>query len=140
MRVIAFFVPIAVGILSLVATSVATAQPAAPVGVWRCVVNSSVVSIDLQMQVNPDRTLAGRGTIIYVGTSSVYNVQGYGDWTALPPDASSPNWLYKFRMNPPNHAIFSWFAGPTGTPGNLYNVFQDQNDGSLVETACQRIG
>lgn len=127
------------GLFILISVTRLHAQPAPPVGVWNCVVNSPVVSIELQMQVNHSGGLAGRGTIVYNGTSAIYQVQGYGDWVALPPDGSTNNWLFKFRMHPQNHAIFSWFAAPTGSPGYLYNVYRTpQNE--TVETACQQIG
>ena len=115
-------------------------QPAAPLGVWRCVVNSPAVSIDLMMQVGPGGQLGGRGTIVYPSTGRIFNVEGPGDWTLMPPDASGPNWLFKFRMAPQNHAIFSWFASPTQTPGILYNQFRDPQTGGIIETSCQRQG
>lgn len=132
---------LALAFLTLLAAPALAQQPPAPVGQWRCVVNAPAQSIDLQMQVNPDRTLFGRGTIIYNGTSAIYQVQGPGDWTALPPDQYVPHWNFKFRMAPQNHAIFSWFAGPRGGgDGMLYNVFQNPQTGGVTETACERIG
>lgn len=115
-------------------------RPAAPVGRWRCIVHSSVVSIDLVASIVQDGSLSGQGSIIYVGTNRLFNVSGQGDWTALPPDSSSTNWLFKFRLQPANHAIFSWFAAPTSSPNHLYNRFVVPDNGSVVETNCERIG
>jgi len=120
--------------------SSAKAQVQPPVGVWDCYVNSSVVSISLRMQVAPTNQLVGQGSITYVQTSRIYNVQGNGDWVYLPPDSGQQVGLFKFRMQPQNHAIFSWFARPTGDPRFMNNRFQNPETGDVVETACQRIG
>jgi len=122
------------------AAAAAQGMPSPPVGVWGCVVNSAPVTIELQMEVAPNQSLFGRGTIVYNGTSAIYQVQGQGDWSALPPDQFVPHWNFKFRMFPSNHAIFSWFAGPTDSPNHLYNFFTNPQTGDQVETACQRIG
>jgi hypothetical protein len=114
--------------------------PQPPVGFWNCVVNAPWGGIQLVMQVAPDNTLIGEGNIIYAGTSGNYQVRGNGDWIAFPPEPGSPSWLYKFRMFPQNHAIFSWFVRPTGDPDNLYNTWQDPQTGAVTETACQRAG
>lgn len=114
-------------------------RPLAPVGMWRCIVNSDLVSIDLIATIAPNGTLMGRGTIIYVMTNYVYNVSGQGDWRAMPPDASSPSWLFHFRMHPSNHSIFSWFARPTETPGLLLRRFVVPDSGAVIETSCKRI-
>ncbi|MCR9223338.1 MAG: hypothetical protein NXH70_04645 [Hyphomonas sp.] len=115
-------------------------RPAAPTGQWRCIVHSNVVSIDLTATIAEDGTLTGQGTLIYVGTSKIYEVSGKGDWTALPPDPSSPDWLFKFRLQPSNHAIFSWFAAPTSSPNHMTNRFVVPHKGGVVETNCERIG
>nr|WP_070959215.1 hypothetical protein [Hyphomonas sp. Mor2] len=120
--------------------AVAAKRPDAPTGRWRCIVHSSVVSIDLIANIAADGSLSGQGTIIYVATNRIYQVSGQGDWTALPPDPSSPNWLFKFRLQPSNHAIFSWFATPTSSPNHMTNRFVVPNNGGVVETNCERIG
>ncbi|GAA6198858.1 hypothetical protein [Aquicoccus sp. SU-CL01552] len=131
-------------VLAVLLPLAAAAQQAAPVpnlaGMWRCVSNSQTVSIDLQLQVYPNQQLQGRGTIVYVNTSRIYNVQGAGTWSIAPPDAQVPQWLIRFQLAPQNHAIFSIFARPTGDPYSLYNLFQDPQSGSVVETSCARIG
>ena len=109
-------------------------------GQWRCVVNSNIVAIDLIANVQANGTLYGQGTIVYIATSRIYKVKGPGDWTVLPPDQSSPDELIKFRLQPSNHAIFSWFARQTGTPNHLRHRFVPANNAGFVETACERIG
>jgi|GEM_PF-1954831 len=121
-------------------TAPETKQPAAPTGKWRCIVHSNIVSIDLVATIAPDGTLSGQGTIIYVATNRIYQVSGPGDWMALPPDPSSTDWLFKFRLQPSNHAIFSWFAAPTESPNHMTNRFVVPNNGGVVETNCERIG
>ncbi|MCG6903741.1 MAG: hypothetical protein LJE68_13780 [Rhodobacter sp.] len=123
----------------LATPTVALTPPAPPVGLWTCNVNSPVVSVELQMQVNPDFTLAARGTIVYLGTSAIYNVEGFGDWEFFPPEKGTPDGLFKFRMQPQNHAIFDWFAQPTNYPDTLYNQYRNPQTGGVTETACQRI-
>ncbi|MEO9971362.1 MAG: hypothetical protein ABJG15_16320 [Hyphomonadaceae bacterium] len=127
--------------LDLVAEATpATARPAAPTGKWRCVVNSPVVSIDLVANIAGNGSLAGQGTIVYVHTSRIFQVSGQGDWTALPPDPNATSWLFKFRLQPSNHAIFSWFAAPTQSPNHLQNRFVIPDNKGIVETNCERIG
>lgn len=109
-------------------------------GQWRCVVNSNIVAIDLIANVQANGTLFGQGTIVYIATNRIYKVKGPGDWTVLPPDQSSPDEMIKFRLQPSNHAIFSWFAKQTGAPNHLRNRFVVANNGGVVETACERIG
>jgi len=121
-------------------TSLKAAQPPAPTGQWRCIVNSHIVSIDLIAHITANGSLSGRGTITYIGTSRIINVQGPGDWSALPPDASSPEWLFKFRMQPSNHALFSWYARPTESPNHLRHRFVMPDKSGIVETSCERIG
>ena len=118
----------------------ATPRPAAPTGRWRCIVNSPVVSIDLVADIAGNGSLSGQGSIVYVNTSKIFEVSGHGDWTALPPDPGAPNWLFKFRLQPSNHAIFSWFAEPTQSPNHLRNRFVIPNNKGIVETNCERIG
>jgi len=115
-------------------------QPPAPTGKWRCVVDSNYVSIDLTADIAEAGSLSAQGSIVYKGTTKIYEVSGQGDWTALPPDPSSPNWIFKFRLQPSNHAIFSWFARPTSSPNHLTNRFVVPNNGGVVETNCERIG
>lgn len=115
-----------------------TDEPAAPVGTWRCIVESPYVSIDLTAEIAEDKTLNGQGTIIYSGTYKTYQVSGSGNWVALPPDASSDKWLFHFRMKPSNHAIFSWFANPTDDPNHMYNKFVPNDKGHAVITRCAR--
>ena len=128
----------------VIAPAVARAQlqPSDPSGLWRCVMNSNVVSIDLQMQVYGNQTLQHQGSIVYVQTGRIFNVRGGGRWLLSPPDQSSNQYQFGFQMHPAegNHAIFSIFARPTGDPNFLNNRFQEPQGGSIVETACQRIG
>lgn len=128
--------------VGLAGTATAQFQPTNPAGYWRCVSNSSYVSIDLQMQINPDQSLYAEGSIVYVQTSRIYNVRGPGRWLLSPPDASSPEYLFSFQVQPMdgNHAIFSIYARPTGTPNNLYNQFRNPQTGGVTETSCQRYG
>ncbi|MDX1742403.1 MAG: hypothetical protein R3186_02250, partial [Ruegeria sp.] len=101
-------------------------QPTNPAGYWRCVVNSPIYSIDLELQIYPDQSLYHQGTIIYAQTSGIYNVRGGGRWLLSPPDVSSSEYLFHFQMHPQdgNHAIFSVYARPTGDPQFLSNRFQ----------------
>lgn len=115
-------------------------RPAAPTGRWRCVVNSNVVSIDLIANISENGELSGQGTIVYVSTNRIYEVSGKGDWTALPPDTEAKDWLFKFRLQPSTHAIFSWFAAPTDSPNHMQNRFVVPHGGGTVETNCERIG
>ena len=114
-------------------------RPEAPVGSWRCIVESNWVTIDLTANIAPDETLSAQGTLIYKVTHKTFQVAGQGSWTALPPDQTSPNWLFHFRLHPSNHAIFSWFAAPTDSPNHLRNRFVSPQTGSVVETHCERI-
>lgn len=113
-------------------------RPAAPIGSWRCIVNSPVVSIDLIANIAEGGTLSAQGTLIYTVTHRMFQVSGQGDWATLPPDETSSNWLFKFRLHPSNHAIFSWFAGPTSSPNHLHNRFTVPRTGGVVETRCER--
>ncbi len=115
-------------------------RPPAPVGSWRCIVSSRWVSIDLVANIAEDESLSAQGTLIYAVTNKMFEVSGQGNWLALPPDETSPNWLFQFRLKPSNHAIFSWFAGPTDSPNHLYNRFVSPQTGSVVETHCERQG
>ena len=115
-------------------------RPAAPVGSWRCIVSSKWVSIDLLANIAENESLTAQGTLIYPTTNKMFEVSGSGNWMALPPDDTSSNWLFQFRLQPSNHAIFSWFAGPTDSPNHLYNRFVSPNTGSVVETHCERQG
>ena len=119
-------------------TTPSSDKPAAPTGQWRCVVNSPIVSIDLVANIAEDGSLSGQGTIIYVATNRMFQVSGKGDWTLLPPDQSSEDWLFKFRLHPSNHAIFSWFASPTDSPNHMTNRFVSPSTGGVVETRCER--
>ncbi|MEM6555415.1 MAG: hypothetical protein AAF642_06045 [Pseudomonadota bacterium] len=119
-------------------TTPSSDKPAAPTGQWRCSVNSPIVSIDLMANIAKDGSLSGQGTIIYVATNRMFQVSGKGDWTLLPPDQSSEDWLFKFRLHPSNHAIFSWFASPTDSPNHMSNRFVSPNTGGVVETRCER--
>lgn len=121
-------------------TAPTSARPAAPTGKWRCIVNSRIVSIDLIANVSENGSLSGQGTIVYVATNRIYQVSGQGDWTALPPDPTSPKWLFKFRLQPSNHPIFSWFAARTESANHLNSRFVVPNNGGVVETNCERVG
>lgn len=126
----------------LPASLAAQYQPTNPAGYWRCVVNSPVVSIDLQLQINSDQSLFHQGTIVYAQTSRIYNVRGGGRWLLSPPDAGSSEYLFHFQMLPQdgNHATFSIFARPTGDPQYLGNRFQNPQNGAITDTRCQRLG
>lgn len=102
--------------------------------------NSNVVSIDLQMQINPDQPLFHQGSIVHVQTSRIFNVRGQGPWWLNLPGAGSNAYMFSFQMQPPdgNHAIFSIFARPMGDPNFMNNRFQDPQTGGVKETACQR--
>lgn len=115
-------------------------RPEAPSGGWRCIVESKWVTIDLTANIAAEGTLSGQGTLIYKVTNKVFNVSGGGEWTALPPDQASPNWLFHFSLRPSNHAMFSWFAAPTDSPNHLRNRFVSPQTGSVVTTHCERIG
>ncbi|MEM6654119.1 MAG: hypothetical protein AAGA72_01760 [Pseudomonadota bacterium] len=121
-------------------TAPSTDKPAAPTGQWKCVVNSPIVSIDLVANIAEDGSLSGQGTIIYVSTNRMFQVSGKGDWILLPPDPSSEDWLFKFRLHPTNHAIFSWFASPTDSPNHMANRFVSPSTGGVVVTRCERKG
>ncbi|MEL7099138.1 MAG: hypothetical protein AAGM84_09955 [Pseudomonadota bacterium] len=120
----------------------ASAQMVNPAGYWRCVSNSQVVSIDLELQVAPNQQLQHRGSIIYVQTNRVFQVQGFGRWAVIPPDQPGQSPLVHFQMQPAagNHAIFSVYARPTGNPNFMNNRFQNPQTGNLIETSCQRLG
>lgn len=109
-----------------------------PTGVWRCVMNSVAVSIDVQYQIAPDGSLFGQGGIIYNGTSASYQVQGNGRWSAgVSPETGQ--FTYQFQLLPPNHAAFSIFAEWTGDPNALYQLRPNVVQGGQTETACQRL-
>lgn len=118
----------------------AFAQPAAPTGSWRCVANSQKGTVDLNLQVAPNGQLSGNGSVIYAGSYTAYNIQGNGDWTALPPDMNSNEWLFKFRLHPSNHPIVVIYARPTNDPNFLSNVYYNPQDGTTVRTSCQKQG
>ncbi|MAP95209.1 MAG: hypothetical protein CMK07_09700 [Ponticaulis sp.] len=126
--------------LCLPATAQFGGSPSPAPGLWHCIANSPVVSIDMQYQVGPNGQLAGQGSIVYSGTWRTYNVAGYGRWAAQPPDQYSDQWLYQFQISPQNHAVFSVYARPTSSPGYLNNVFHSPQTGQTTETSCQKIG
>ncbi|MEM5518678.1 hypothetical protein WNY37_17100 [Henriciella sp. AS95] len=117
-----------------------TGRPPAPTGKWRCISNSPVVSIDLIANIAEGGGLSAQGTVVYVATSRIYEVSGQGSWTLMPPDHTSPNWLFNFRLIPSNHAIFRWFASPTDSPNHLHNRFVSPRTGHVIDTRCERIG
>lgn len=127
----------------------AWAQSFTPVGLWNCTVNaisnapSGNYGLEVQMEVAPDGRLFARGVVIYPQLrNNLQNVEGYGDWTLLPPDPGNSTPLYKFRMHPQNHAIISWFVRPVG-PGQMYNLFEGRHPNgvqSQVETQCGKFG
>lgn len=133
-------------LLTAVAAVVFSALPAtaqnmpAPVGLWDCVMNGPTVSIQLRIQVAPDSSVFGQGSITYIGTSRIYQVRGPGRWSPVPPEAGAPRWTYGFQIQPQNHAIFTIYAAPTNQPNYLYNVYNHPHNGSVTETACTRIG
>ncbi|MEO0785190.1 MAG: hypothetical protein AAFY10_05785 [Pseudomonadota bacterium] len=126
--------------LGLALPATAQGQPPSPVGQWRCIANSNIVSIDMVYNVGPGGQLAGQGSIVYSGTWQTYNVAGYGNWLAAPPDHTSNEWLFSFQIRPQNHAVFTVYARPTGDPNALYNTFYNPQTGNTTETSCARIG
>ena len=118
----------------------AFAQPAAPTGSWRCVANSPSGTIDLNLNVAPNGQLTGNGSVIYSGSYAAYNVQGSGDWLAMPPDSQSNEWLFKFRLHPSNHPIVVVYARPTNDPNFLNNTFYNPQTGMTTNTSCQKQG
>ena len=125
------------------------AQPFNPAGIWMCTVNahsnnpSGNYGLEVTMQVGPSGELVAQGVVLYHQlANNIQNVQGYGDWTWLPPGTEAKEGLFKFRMQPQNHAIITWFASPIG-PGRMYNLFKGTRaDGTTanVETQCQQTG
>ncbi len=131
---------------ALVVTTSASAQvaapPTAPVGLWQCTVNGGTYGVEMEMQVSPDGTLYARGMVIYYGLQNPFTqVEGFGDWTLLPPDATSDQYMFTFRMFPQaqNHPIVSWHVHPAGQ-GIMYNLFQNPQTGTMVETQCAKFG
>ena len=123
--------------LSIGLTGAAQAQ-VNPTGIWRCVMNSVAVSIDVTVQVNPDSSLLGQGTIVYNSTSAIYQIRAGGRWMA----GTSPEtgrFTYQFALQPSNHASFSLFTEPTGDPYALYQVRPNRAQGGMTETACSRL-
>ncbi|MEO0936541.1 MAG: hypothetical protein AAFY38_00130 [Pseudomonadota bacterium] len=118
------------------------AQQMNPAGYWRCVSNSQIVSIDLELQIAPNQQLQHRGSIIYVQTNRVFQVQGFGRWSLLPDDQTGQGPAFQFQMQPAagNHAIFSIFARPTNDPRFLSNSFYNPQTGTTTNTSCQRLG
>jgi len=125
---------------TLFASSAAAQQLPAPVGLWRCVMNSAPASIDLQVQIAPDGSLFGQGSYILNQTSFFQQIQAPGRWLTIPAgEPEFPNGGYQLSFVPPNVASFSLFLQPTTTPGNLYNLWQNPQTGDRVETACQKL-
>lgn len=116
-----------------------TLKPAPAPGVWRCVANSQIVTIDVNLQVAANGQLAGQGTIIYLGTWQTYNIEGYGRWAAMPPDQNSNEWLFHFQFAPQNHSVVSVYARPTNNPNFLNNRFYNPQTGNTTETSCQKL-
>ncbi len=118
-------------------------------GKWSCTVRSDSnapalnYGLEVEVQINPDRTLHATGMVIYTQLrNSVQKVEGFGDWTVLPPDAQNPTELLKMRMHPPNHAIITWFARPVGV-GIMYNLYEPPPQNGVVtrvETQCSKYG
>lgn len=127
----------------------ANAQQFQLFGVWHCTVNAQSndparnYGLEVDVEIAPGGQLFARGVVIYPQIrNSIQNVEGYGDWTVLPPDAQSNTELLKLRMHPQNHAIISWFVRPVG-PGRMYNLFHPpaQNGVNVqVETQCGKTG
>jgi len=107
-------------------------------GTWRCVLNSSPVSIDVQVQFQPDGSAYAQGTYIINGTTAFYQIRGPGRYTYGPADSPPPGQIYRIQIAPGNVATFSMFVRPTGQPGMLYNTFRPP-EGGIVETSCQLV-
>lgn len=116
-------------------------------GKWSCTVNSRSnvpdgnYGLELDTEIAPNGQLFARGIVIYhqLG-NAIQNVEGYGDWTVMPPDAQGP--LLKFRMMPSNHPIITWHVRPVG-PGQMYNLFNPPPQNGVqvhVETQCGKYG
>jgi len=120
----------------------AQAQGMNPSGFWHCIMNNGVVSIDVQISVDPRQSLQFQGGIYYVNTGRSFAVRGPGRWTLSPANQNYPGGLFTFQMQPMdgNHAIFSLFAAPTGDPNFLGNQFFNPQSGTTTDTRCQRIG
>lgn len=107
-------------------------------GMWRCVLNSAPVSIDVQVQFQPDGSAYAQGTYIINGTTAFYQIQGPGRYTYGPAESPPPGSIYRIQIAPGNVATFSMFVRPTGQPGMLYNTFRPP-EGGVVETSCGRL-
>ncbi len=114
--------------------------PAPSPGNWHCISNSPIVSIDMQYQIAPDGQLYGAGSVVYTGTWQTYNVSGYGQWSASPPDQFSNEWLFRLQIAPQNHSVIAIYVRPTNNPGFMNNVFYNPQTGRTTETSCQKMG
>ncbi|MCA0921657.1 hypothetical protein [Pseudooceanicola nanhaiensis] len=114
--------------------SAATAQSFSPVGVWRCIMESVVVLMDVVYQLNPDGSLAGQGSILYKQTSSgFYQLQGYGRWLANPTTG-----MVTIQLVPQNHSAFSIEVMPQQDPSFMYYNAPNTFSGGMTQTTCQR--
>lgn len=127
----------------------AAAQNFDPSGRWYCTVNARSndpagnYGLEVEMLVTMDGQLQGRGNMFYPQlANAVQPMQGYGDWSVLPADATGGP-LFKYRLHTQSHGIVTWYVRPTG-PGAMYNMFraQDPQTGrnAQVETQCGKTG
>ena len=107
-------------------------------GLWRCVLNSAPVSIDVQVQFQPDGSAYAQGTYIINGTSAFHQIEGPARYTYGPADEAPPGPIYRIQIVPGNVATFSMFVRPTGQPGMLYNTYYPPS-GGVMETSCARL-
>lgn len=137
--------------LAAVISAMALVVPAAAqqfqlIGVWNCTMNtqssqpSGNFGFELDVQINGDGSLFARGNMLNPQLmNSVQWIEGYGDWTVLPPEGNKQQ-LLKMRMKPRGRAIISWFARPNGA-GRMYKLFQFTSPEGFpvsVETQCTK--
>lgn len=136
---------IAVALLSIPAAQAEQFQMA---GLWHCTVNAQSndpagnYGLDVQVQVADDGSLYAKGLVLYHALmNNQQPVEGYGDWSVLPPEPNAAA-LIKFRMQPSSHPIITWFARPVGV-GQMYNMFNappENGRAVAVETQCNKYG
>ena len=132
----AFFLSAAV---ALPTASLANHERGGPLsGTWRCTMNSAAALIEMDVQFNPDGSLYARGTQILIGTSAMQGFEGPGRYLLDTSDPQGP--LYRVQVQPNSVPVFSIFVRPTQEPSVLYNLFQNPQTGTTVESQCGRYG
>lgn len=117
-------------------------------GLWNCTVNARSSNpdgnfgLELEVQMQNNNTLFARGVVIYPQlANNIQRVEGQGDWSSSPAEGNKGE-MIKFRMQPQNHPIVTWFA-PFNGSGSMYNLFSftsEQGAASTVETQCRKRG